>query len=140
MKIAARAIIIHEGKILLVRHTHRDFYALPGGKLNDEEDIKSAMQRELFEELGVTATVGKLLFVHEFRYPQGSLSLEFFFWIENAKDFEGDLCGEYAESELAEICWKNVDDKFDIMPKFLQDKLATISEESEVEYHSEFQK
>ncbi len=139
MKIAARAIIIHDNKILLVRHKNRDFYALPGGKLNDEENITTAMQRELFEELGVKASVGKLLFVHEFRYPQGSLSLEFFFWIENGADFVGELYGEFSECELAEICWKSLDEPIDIMPKFLQEKLATLSSTGEMEYYSEFQ-
>ncbi len=140
MKLCARAIIVSKNQILLVRHKNRDFYALPGGKLNDNEDIRTAMERELFEELGVKANVGNLLFVHEFRYPKGTLSLEFFFWITNAADFvDKDLNGEFAEQELAEITWKHLDDEFDIKPPFLQHKLTALSSESRLEYYSELQ-
>lgn len=137
MKIASRAIIIHKEKILLVKHKGRDFFSLPGGKVNLEEDIKSAMRRELFEELGVSAEVGKLLYVHEFRYPGGSLSLEFFFWIHNGKDFLGKLEGEFTKKELAQIAWLDRSEKIEIMPKFLIEKIPVQTENDPLEYHSE---
>lgn len=138
MKLASRAIIVHEGKILLVQHKGRDFYSLPGGKIDPDEDIKSALKRELVEELGIESEIGNLLFLHEFQYPGGSLSVEFFFWIDNPEDFVGkDLSGELTEEELAKIEWKDVTDDLDIMPKFLQEKLASLTGSEEmVEYES----
>lgn len=138
MKIAARAIILYKGKVLLVQHKGRDFYSLPGGKVDKGEDIQSALVREMEEELGVKAKIGKMLFVHEFQYPRGDMSLEFFFLIQNGKDFLGEKKGEYAEVELADIAWKGVDKEMNIMPKFLQEKIKTLSNESPLEFHSEF--
>jgi 8-oxo-dGTP pyrophosphatase MutT (NUDIX family) len=138
MKIAARAIILHEGKVLLVQHKGRDFYSLPGGKVDEGEDIQSALVREMEEELAVQAKIEKMLFVHEFQYPGGDMSLEFFFLVQNGADFLGDNKGEYAEIELADIAWKNVDEELNIMPKFLQEKLKTLSNTSLLEFYSEF--
>lgn len=138
MKLAARAIIIHDRKVLLVKHKGRDFYSLPGGKVDHEEDMRSAMRRELYEELGIVAEVGPLLFVHEFRYPEGSLSLEFFFWIENGQDFLGECQGEFAVKELCEVVWLPTDDRINLKPSFLNEKLATLTGKAPIEFYSEF--
>ncbi len=136
MKVASRAIIIHDGKILLVRHKGRDFYALPGGKVDAEEDIRSAMVREIKEELNRDAQVGNLVFVHEFRYKEGSHSLEFFFLIENGEDFVGELNGTHTEIELAEIKWIPLSEVKNLKPSFLIDKIQTLSANSPIEYYS----
>ncbi|OGZ11351.1 MAG: hypothetical protein A2942_04015 [Candidatus Lloydbacteria bacterium RIFCSPLOWO2_01_FULL_50_20] len=52
--IRCRAIILHEGKLLLVRHPHdTSFAALPGGHLEWGEGVKECISREIIEELGV---------------------------------------------------------------------------------------
>ena len=48
-----RAIILDWDKILLVKHKRNDFYALPWWKVDDWEKSKTAIKRELFEELWV---------------------------------------------------------------------------------------
>lgn len=138
MKIASRAIILHNNKILLVQHKGRNFYSLPGGKVDEGEDVQTALVREIEEELAVHAKIEKMLFVHEFQYPGGDMSLEFFFLIKNGEDFLGELKGEYTEIELADIAWKNLDEEMNIMPRFLQEKIKKLSSESPLEYHSEF--
>jgi len=52
----ARAIILHEGKILLMhrRKPGIEYYALLGGKLEDGETPEQACVREVMEECGVT--------------------------------------------------------------------------------------
>jgi 8-oxo-dGTP pyrophosphatase MutT (NUDIX family) len=136
MKIASRALILHEKNILLVKHKGRDFYSLPGGKVDDDEDIQSALAREIREELGKKALIEKLLFLHEFRYPEGSLSLEFFFLVANGKDFLGTPQGDFADIELEEISWVPIKDMKNIMPPFLKGKLLHICSSSPLEYHS----
>lgn len=117
-KLAARGIIIHDGKILLVRHPGRDFLALPGGKLDENEYMIPALARELEEEFGVTgAKVGKLVAVNEFIYPGGSYSLECFFEIDNSEIFLGELSGTHSEIELEEIKWVDSLDGVEVMPK-----------------------
>ncbi|HMS23575.1 MAG TPA: NUDIX hydrolase [Candidatus Saccharibacteria bacterium] len=65
MKIRLTAVIIEDGKILLLDQNvnkHRS-WSLPGGKLEENETIEEGLVRELLEETGLIITVGKLLYV-----------------------------------------------------------------------------
>src|ERR671935_1726342 len=61
------AIILREGRILLVEHRKRGqrYWVLPGGRLQGSETLLAALRRELFEELSLEARIGKLLVVSE---------------------------------------------------------------------------
>lgn len=50
------AVILREGKVLLVRDRGLDRYSLPGGGIHKGEPINSAVTRELREELGLKVT------------------------------------------------------------------------------------
>jgi 8-oxo-dGTP diphosphatase len=55
---AARAVVLDEaGKVALLRVGLYDFYKLPGGGIDDGEDIPTALERELLEEIGCRAEV-----------------------------------------------------------------------------------
>jgi 8-oxo-dGTP diphosphatase len=56
----AGAIIINNKKILLLRAKGKDAFVAPGGKLEKSEDAKSALIRELKEELGITVEKNNL--------------------------------------------------------------------------------
>ena len=51
---SAKALVLHEGKILVNRCTSRfgDYYALPGGGQREGETLLEAVRRELLEETG----------------------------------------------------------------------------------------
>jgi ADP-ribose pyrophosphatase YjhB (NUDIX family) len=50
---AARAVVFdHENKIALFHSTVKHYYKLPGGGLNEGEEIEAALHRELLEEIG----------------------------------------------------------------------------------------
>lgn len=136
MKLAARAIILSQEKILLVQHKGSSFWSLPGGKLDDNEGMKQALKRELFEELGINAEIGKLRFINEFFYTGGSYSLEFFFEITNREDFEKELEGSHKELELEAVEWFDLKNLPEIMPKFLKEKLSTSNPDTPIEYFS----
>ena len=61
------AIIVHEGKILLVRRGRDPFkglLALPGGFVEIGETVEAAVLREVHEETGVDAKVKRLFGVY----------------------------------------------------------------------------
>ncbi|PIP23919.1 MAG: ADP-ribose pyrophosphatase [Candidatus Nealsonbacteria bacterium CG_4_10_14_0_2_um_filter_38_17] len=55
---AARAVVFdNEGRIGLLNVSGKDYYKLPGGGVEEGEDIKTALDRECEEELGVEIEV-----------------------------------------------------------------------------------
>jgi 8-oxo-dGTP pyrophosphatase MutT (NUDIX family) len=54
-RVAARVLIVQDNKILLVRESDDDWWALPGGGVDHGESIEATLIREVEEELGVPA-------------------------------------------------------------------------------------
>lgn len=63
LRVAAYAVVERRGKLLLThwRRGHLHGWTLPGGGLEPGEDPRDAVVREVFEETGLEARVGKLL-------------------------------------------------------------------------------
>lgn len=117
-KLCVRAVIIHEGKLLVVRHAHdASFAALPGGKLEWKESLQECMVREIEEELGVTPVVGRLLYVNNW-VNEEMQSLEFFFEITNGADYidVANLKGTHS-FELAEVLFTSPTDEVNLLPQ-----------------------
>lgn len=55
-RVAARVLVTQGDKVLLVKESDDDWWALPGGGVDHGESIESALKREIEEELGVPAT------------------------------------------------------------------------------------
>lgn len=63
MKSRVRAVIIKDGKILLIKITKPDlvYWVIPGGGVEDGETNEQALIRECREELGVNIEVKDLI-------------------------------------------------------------------------------
>jgi len=62
---AAYAIVVHDGKVLLLRLGATGKYHLPGGGVKTGERIRDTLKRELVEETGIEIEVGKLAHFEE---------------------------------------------------------------------------
>ena len=116
--IRTRGIIVHNGKMLVVRHAPDGIYfALPGGHLEWGETVLDSIKREITEELGITPEIGRLLYINNFVNADFVQSVEFFFEITNSGDYykTKNFSGTH-NHELAEICWVDKGDIREVVP------------------------
>jgi len=67
-RVGAGAIVIHEGKILLVKRgvePGKGLWAIPGGTLRLGETLRECAAREILEETGITIAVGECVYVFD---------------------------------------------------------------------------
>jgi len=71
-RIAAGALVVSEGRVLLVRH-HKpnsyDFWVAPGGGAEGGEDLHAALRREVREESGLIVEPGRIAYIEELLTP-----------------------------------------------------------------------
>jgi 8-oxo-dGTP diphosphatase len=83
MKRVVAALIFKDGKVLVCQRTRHQTMPLkwefPGGKIEEGEQPRAALHRELDEELGIDAKIGEEVsrIVHEYS-GGGSVELRFF--------------------------------------------------------------
>jgi 8-oxo-dGTP diphosphatase len=92
MKRVVAALIWRDGKILVCQRTRHQPMPLkwefPGGKIEEGEQPRDAMRRELEEELGIAAVVGDEVLRMQHFYPGGSsVELRFF----DVREYSGEL-------------------------------------------------
>ena len=92
MKRVVAAVIWQEGKILVCQRTRHQTmpmkWEFPGGKIEEGEQPRDALRRELDEELGIDATIGDEIarIKHEYR---GGSSVELRFYL--VQQYRGEL-------------------------------------------------
>jgi 8-oxo-dGTP diphosphatase len=93
MKRVVAALIVKQGQILVCQRTRHQTMPLkwefPGGKIEEGEQPRSALRRELEEELGILATVGDEVRRIQHEYPNGGMvELRFFIVREYQREIE----------------------------------------------------
>lgn len=83
MKHVVAALIVRDGKILVCQRTRHQTMPLkwefPGGKVEEGEQARAALERELDEELGIRATIDEEAARIRHEYKSGSaVELRFF--------------------------------------------------------------
>ncbi|HOW57265.1 MAG TPA: NUDIX hydrolase [Smithellaceae bacterium] len=94
-RVGVGAIVIHEGKVLLVKRgvePSRGLWAIPGGTLHLGETLQDCAAREIFEETGITIQVGKCIYVFDYFERDEKGKIKFHFVIV-------DFTGEYIEGK-----------------------------------------
>lgn len=84
IRLAARAIIIQDNRLLLVNaygpSTPSDLWCAPGGGVEAHQSLPDNLAREVYEETGLSVSVGSLALVNEFHAPEKNFhQIELFF-------------------------------------------------------------
>ena len=101
------AIIINQNKILIGKRKDDDIgggkWEFPGGKIEIGETNKEALKRELHEELGINAKIGKELMNYEHMFKTTIYNISFMEIIE----YEGEIRNN-AHSEIKWVEFSNL--------------------------------
>ncbi len=94
----------NKNEVLITKRTAKQhlagFWEFPGGKLEANEDARTALSRELHEELGITVNNAEQLIVVDYDYPDEKVLLD----VWNIFDWSG----EPSSRENQEIAWSKI--------------------------------
>ena len=105
MKTVTAAIIANDGRILLARRAPGEKLAgrweFPGGKLEEGEDERACLRRELKEELGIDCDVGDFFAesIHDYQGRDGIKSIRLVAYLCHIID------GQLTPSVHDELAW-----------------------------------
>lgn len=121
-KIAQKAIIVKENKVLLLRdqRIQEMIWEIPGGRMNIDEEPRAAVAREIMEELSVAITVGEV--IHMEQFVQNNEGGRAFVIV-----YEASLVDETADlvlsaDEVCEIAWVGKDElsNYPLFPAYMR--------------------
>ena len=122
-------IIINQNKILIGKRKDKDIgggkWEFPGGKIEVGETNSEALERELYEELGISVKIGKELMNYEHMFKTTIYNISFMEII----DYEGEIRNN-AHSEIKWVKFSNLL-KYDFISgddRFIQSLLKSKSE------------
>jgi len=100
-------LIIRDGKILMCQRKAGKMYPFhwefPGGKIEENETLFHALQRELHEELEISITEAKEWFEDTMTYDNDMTYHVTFFYVK-------DFLGEPVNTEFEEIRWFSLEE------------------------------
>lgn len=142
-KYRVNGIVIKDNKILTIKMKNNISYCLPGGHVELGEDSKTAVIREMLEELDTNVTIQKELAVVENFYTDKNSLLTHeisFYYIVNPDNFSNISLEGYSkyENDKGEIkqhnfVWLPINTlrEFDFRPTFIKEKLINNNYEFE---------
>lgn len=131
LNIRVGAIIMKNGKLLMVGNERSDYLYSVGGRIKFGETAEEAIVREVFEETGVNMEIDRLAFVHE-NYFYGDApsnfgkliyEISFYFYMKVPSDF-APISESFAEDNSREyLCWVTLDEDIKMYPEFFRTEL-----------------
>ena len=131
INIRVGAIILKNGKFLMVGNRRSDYLYSVGGRLKFGETAEEAVLREVYEETGVKMDIDRLGFVHE-NYFYGDdpskgnklvYEISFFFYMKVPEGFEP-VSSDFTDDNCKEFLrWVSCDEEMTIYPDFFKKEL-----------------
>ena len=131
LNIRVGAIIMKDGKILMVGNERTNYLYSVGGRIKFGETAEEAIVREVFEETGVNMEIDRLGFVHE-NYFYGDApsnlgkliyEISFFFYMKVSSDF-APISESFTEDNSKEyLRWVSLDEDIKMYPEFFRSEL-----------------
>ena len=122
-------IIINQNKILIGKRKDKDIgggkWEFPGGKIEVGETNSEALERELYEELGISVKIGKELMNYEHMFKTTIYNITFM----EITDYEGEIYNN-AHSEIKWVKFSNLPE-YDFISgddRFIQSLIKSKSE------------
>lgn len=131
LNIRAGAIIMKDGKVLMVGNERVDYLYSVGGRIKFGETAEAAIVREVFEETGVKMDIDRLGFVHE-NYFYGDTpanlgkliyEISLFFYMKVPSNFAPISEGFTEGSSKEHLRWVSPDENIKMYPEFFGTKL-----------------
>ena len=131
INIRVGAIIMKDGKLLMVGNSRSDYLYSVGGRIKFGETAEQAVVREVFEETGVKMEIERLGFIHENYFIGDSpaklgkliYEISFFFYMKVPNDF-APKCDSFTEDDSKEFLqWISLNDERKIYPDFFKTEL-----------------
>ena len=131
LNIRVGAIIMKDGKILMVGNEEGTYLYSVGGRIKFGETTQEAIVREVLEETGVKMEIDRLGFVHENYFYGDSASnrgkliyeISFYFYMKVPSDFEP-ICESVTEDNNKEyLKWVTPDTRITMYPEFFRTEL-----------------
>ncbi len=131
LNIRVGAIIMREGKFLMVGNTSEEYLYSVGGRVRFSESSQEAVVREVFEETGVHMEIDRLGFVHENFFSGDSATkagkpiheISLYFYMKTPNGFEP-VCNSITENGAKEyLVWIAANDTRRFFPEFFREEL-----------------
>ncbi len=136
LNIRVGAIIMRDGKLLMVGNERSDYLYTVGGRIKFGETAEEAIVREVLEETGVKMEIDRLGFVHEnYFYGDAPTNLgkliyeiSFYFYMKVPQDF-APISESFTEDQSREFLkWVCLDEKIKMYPTFFKTELRKSSD------------
>jgi ADP-ribose pyrophosphatase YjhB (NUDIX family) len=110
-RLSARAVVVAaNGDVALFHATRKAYHKLPGGRVEEGETVRTALERELLEEIGhLVCNVRELGVIEEFRNMIGLHRTSHCFLAERGEEKNVPELGENEIAEGFETIWVPLD-------------------------------
>ncbi len=131
INLRAGAIILKDGRFLMVRNSRSDYFYSVGGRIRFGETAEEAVVREVLEETGICMEVDHLGFIQENYFIGDSpaimgkviYEISYYFYMKVPEDF-APVCMSITEDGQTEyLAWVAPDEPRTVFPEFFRTEL-----------------